>query len=144
MRECVDVSDESGAPEPTARGRVLVADGDARQRRMTAIVLRLAGYEVSETGQGINVLMDGRRGAFDVVVLETRLLDGDGLDLVRALRAQPETRALPVLMYTADRDRQAEAEKVLGAEGFIAKPAGPSDLAERIAQIRRTGAAIPP
>ena len=110
---------------------------------MTAIVLRLAGYEVSETSQGLNVLMDGRRGAFDVVVLETRLLDGDGLDLIRALREQPETRTMPVLMYTAERERQAEVENVLGREGFIAKPAGPSDLAERVALLMRTGAAVP-
>lgn len=110
---------------------------------MTAIVLRLAGYEVSETGQGLNVLMDGRRGAFDIVVLETRLLDGDGLDLVRALREQAETRTLPVLMYTGEAERQAEFEKVLGGEGFIAKPAGPSDLAERVAQLMRTGASAP-
>lgn len=137
------MSDETGATAAAARGRVLVADGDARQRRMTAIVLRLAGFEVSETGQGINVLMDGRRGAFDVVVLEMRLLDGDGLDLVRALREQPDTRSLPVLMYTAERERQAQIEELLGREGFIARPAGPSDLAERVAQLRRTGPAVP-
>lgn len=140
------LTDESAPPNeagPTSRGRVLVADGDARQRRMTAIVLRLAGYEVSETGQGLNVLMDGRRGAFDVVVLETRLLDGDGLDLIRALRKQPETRSLPVLMYTAERERQAEVEDVLGRDGFIAKPAGPSDLAERVGLLMRTGAVVP-
>lgn len=125
------------------QGRVLVADADPRQRRMTAIVLRLAGYDVSETGQGLNVLMDGKRGTFDVVVLETRLLDGDGLDLIRALRQQAETRTLPILMYTGERDRQAEIEKVLGEEGFIAKPAGPSELAEHVAQLMRTGARAP-
>jgi len=137
-----ETADKDGS-ERASRGRVLVADADPRQRRMTAIVLRLAGYQVSETGQGLNVLMDGRRGAFDVVVLETRLLDGDGLDLIRALREQAETRTLPVLMYTAERERQAEVEKVLGSEGFIAKPAGPSDLAERVAQLMRTGARAP-
>ncbi len=128
--------DAETKPSP---GRVLVADGDARQRRMTAIVLRLAGYEVSETGQGLNVLMDGRRGAFDVVVTETRLVDGDGVDLVRAIRNQPETKTLPVLVHTSDRDRQAAIEELLGPEGFLAKPAGPSDLAERVAQLRGRG-----
>lgn len=117
------------------QGRVLVADADPRQRRMTAIVLRLAGYDVSETGQGINVLMDGRRGAFDVVVTESRLLDGDGIDLTRALRDQEETKALPILVLSGELDRQAEVEAVLGPNGFLAKPAMPSDLADRIALL---------
>lgn len=120
---------------PVGQGRVLVADGDPRQRRMTAIVLRLAGYDVSETGQGINVLMDGRRGAFDVVVTESRLLDGDGIDLVRAVRQQEETRALPILVLSSEHERQAEVEAVLGPDGFLAKPAMPSDLSDRIALL---------
>lgn len=116
-------------------GRVLVADADPRQRRMTAIVFRLAGYDVSETGQGINVLMDGRRGAFDVVVTESRLLDGDGIDLTRALRGQDETKALPILVLSGELERQAEVEAVLGPNGFLAKPATPSDLTDRIALL---------
>lgn len=128
-----------------ALGRVLVADADARQRRITAIVLRLAGYEVSETGQGVNVLLDGRRGAFDVVVTETRLLDGDGVDLSRALRQQKETRGLPILVLTSETERQQEIEKVLGPNSFMLKPAVPSDLAQRIASLlgRETGEAAP-
>ncbi len=118
-----------------ALGRVLVADADPRQRRITAIVLRLAGYEVSETGQGVNVLLDGRRGAFDVVVTETRLLDGDGVDLTRALRQQEETKALPVLVLSSELERQAEVEKVLGSGSFLPKPAVPSELATRIAAL---------
>lgn len=102
---------------------------------MTAIVLRLAGYDVSETGQGINVLMDGRRGAFDVVVTESRLLDGDGIDLVRAMRQQEETKALPVLVLSSEHERQTEVEAVLGPNGFLAKPAMPSDLSDRIALL---------
>lgn len=128
-----------------ALGRVLVADADARQRRITAIVLRLAGYEVSETGQGVNVLLDGRRGAFDVVVTETRLLDGDGVDLSRALRQQKETRGLPILVLTSETERRQEIEKVLGPNSFMLKPAVPSDLAQRIASLlgRETGEAAP-
>lgn len=128
-----------------ALGRVLVADADARQRRITAIVLRLAGYEVSETGQGVNVLLDGRRGAFDVVVTETRLLDGDGVDLSRALRQQKETKGLPILVLTSETERRQEIEKVLGPNSFMLKPAVPSDLAQRIASLlgRETGEAAP-
>jgi DNA-binding response OmpR family regulator len=114
------------------QGRVIVADADPRQRRMTAIVLRLAGYDVSETGQGVNVLMDGKRGAFDAVVTETRLLDGDGVDLARALRQQDETKSLPVLVLSDEKDRAAEVEAVLGADGFMQKPARPSDLVDRV------------
>ena len=114
---------------------MLVADADPRQRRMTAIVLRLAGYDVSETGQGMNVLMDGRRGAFDAVVSETRLLDGDGIDLARTMRQQEDTKALPILVLSADLERRAEVEAFLGASGFLAKPAAPSELADRIALL---------
>lgn len=102
---------------------------------MTAIVLRLAGYDVSETGQGMNVLMDGRRGAFDAVVSETRLLDGDGIDLARAMRQQEDTKALPILVLSAEVERRAEIEAMLGPSGFLAKPVAPSELADRVALL---------
>lgn len=102
---------------------------------MTAIVLRLAGYDVSETGQGVNVLMDGRRGAFDVVVTETRLLDGDGIDLARAMQQQEETKKLPLLVLSAEVERRAEVEALLGPHGFLVKPATPSELADRVALL---------
>lgn len=126
-----------------ANGRVLVADADARQRRVTAILLRLAGYEVSETGQGINVLMDGRRGAFDIVVMETRLFDGDGIDLTRALREQEETKGLPILVVTGELERRAEVEALLGPEGFLPKPMVPSELANRVEALLGRGEAAP-
>ncbi len=102
---------------------------------MTAIVLRLAGYDVSETAQGMNVLMDGRRGAFDAVVTETRLLDGDGIDLARAMRQQDETKALPILVLSGELERRAEVEALLGPNGFLPKPAAPSELADRVTLI---------
>lgn len=118
-----------------ALGRVLVADADPRQRRITATLLRLAGYEASETGKGLNVLIDGRSRAFDLVVLDTRLLDGDGVDLARALRQQPETRELPILVLSADLGRMAEVESAVGPGGFMARPAKPSELAARTATL---------
>ena len=81
--------------------RLLLIDDDARLTSMVADYLRGHGFEV----QVADTLGNGRehlaREAFDGLVLDLMLPDGDGLDLTRELRTQPRTRRLPLLMLTA-------------------------------------------
>ena len=79
----------------------------------------------------------------DVVLLEPRLLDGDGIALCRRIKAErPDTR---VVLYTAQPDEEVELlARVAGADGLIDKAAHPAQLFEAIRIVARGDTALPP
>jgi DNA-binding NarL/FixJ family response regulator len=78
-----------------------------------------------------------------VVLLEPRLLEGDGIAFCRRIKAeQSETR---VLLYTAQPDEEFELlARIAGAEGLVDKAAHPAELFEAIRLVARGGTALPP
>ena len=105
---------------------------------MVGDYLGAAGFATEHAGS----LAAGRErlaaSAYDALVLDLMLPDGDGLDLCRELRANPRTRHLPLLMLTArgePLDRIVGLE--LGADDYLPKPFEPRELLLRIAAILR-------
>jgi DNA-binding NarL/FixJ family response regulator len=79
----------------------------------------------------------------DVVLLEPRLLDGDGLGLCRRLRASSD--APRVILYAAETDPSLRLlARVAGADGLVDKAAEPQELFEAIRIVARGGSALPP
>lgn len=128
--------------------RLLLIDDDTRLSAMVGDYLRAAGFEVEVAGTltaGRERLLAGpalaSSTAFDALVLDLMLPDGDGLDLCRELRAQPRTRQLPLLMLTArgePMDRIVGLE--LGADDYLPKPFEPRELLARIKALLRRAA----
>jgi DNA-binding response OmpR family regulator len=120
--------------------RVLVIDDDQRLSAMVRDYLQAHGLAVFCAGD----LTQGRtmlgREAYDVLVLDLMLPDGDGLDLTRELRAAGRLKSLPLLMLTArgePMDRIVGLE--LGADDYLPKPFEPRELLARLrALLRRT------
>jgi DNA-binding NarL/FixJ family response regulator len=79
----------------------------------------------------------------DVVLLEHRLLDGDGIALCRRIKAEgADTR---VILYTALPDAEVElVARVVGADGLVDKAAPPAELFEAIRIVARGETALPP
>jgi len=79
----------------------------------------------------------------DVVLLEHRLLDGDGIALCRRIKAEgSKTR---VVLYTALPDAEVElVARVIGADGLVDKAASPAELFEAIRLVARGETALPP
>ena len=125
--------------------RLLLIDDDTRLSAMVGEYLRAAGYEVEVAGTltaGRERLLTGpalaSTVAFEALVLDLMLPDGDGLDLCRELRAEPRTRQLPLLMLTArgePMDRIVGLE--LGADDYLPKPFEPRELLARIKALLR-------
>jgi DNA-binding response OmpR family regulator len=118
--------------------RLLLIDDDARLTAMVADYLRGHGLAVDVAG----TLAAGReclgREAFDALVLDLMLPDGDGLDLTRELRAGRPHRRLPLLMLTArgePMDRIVGLE--LGADDYLPKPFEPRELLARVKALLR-------
>jgi DNA-binding response OmpR family regulator len=71
----------------------------------------------------------------DALLLDLHLPDGTGLDLLTALRAAPGTRALPVLVLTAEGDERVHAAVRRAGAGIETKPFSPTKLARRLKDL---------
>jgi DNA-binding NtrC family response regulator len=105
----------------SARNTVLLVDDEASVRFPICRFLRASGYEVQEADGVASALEAFRRSPADAAVLDFSLKDGDGLDLLRELKAGDP--ALPVILLTAHGtiDLAVKAMKE-GAEQFFTKP----------------------
>jgi two-component system KDP operon response regulator KdpE len=120
----------------TDRTRVLVVEDEADIRRFVRMALEAEGHEVHESDGVQRALIDAGTRRPDLVVLDLGLPDGDGVDVVRGLRAWS---AVPVIVLSA---RTAEADKIAaldaGADDYLVKPFGTGELLARVrAQLRR-------
>jgi two-component system phosphate regulon response regulator OmpR len=130
----------------TTPARLLLIDDDTRLSTMVADYLRGSGFEVDTAAS----LAEGRQklsaAAFDTLLLDLMLPDGDGLSLCSELRANPRTRQLPLLMLTArgePTDRIVGLE--MGADDYLPKPFEPRELLARVkALLRRASPASSP
>ena len=120
--------------------RVLVVEDDEDIAALIARYLRKAGYHADVLHSGADVLSGVRRHPPDLLILDLMLPGASGLQICSALRAEPGTSTIPVIMLTA---RGEEADRILGfelgADDYVTKPFSPNELVARVrALLRRT------
>jgi CheY-like chemotaxis protein len=116
---------------------VLIVDDDARNRKLARDVLALAGFGTLEAATGEEAIAIACEQLPDVVLLDLRLPDLDGAEVVRRLKAARATAEIPVVALTA----VTGARQVLGAAGFAGYVEKPFDVAELPSELRRHCAA---
>jgi DNA-binding response OmpR family regulator len=122
--------------------RLLLIDDDVRLTAMLQDYLRGNGFEVESAGTLAAGRERLRHEAFDALLLDLMLPDGDGLDLTRELRADARLKRLPLLMLTArgePSDRIVGLE--IGADDYLPKPFEPRELLARVKALLRRSAA---
>jgi two-component system chemotaxis sensor kinase CheA len=103
--------------------KVLVVDDQFTVRELQRSILRASGYRVEVACDGREALDAlGAKGDFDIVVTDLQMPEMDGMELLAAIRADPDRSSLPVVIVTSrgseeDRRRGAEA----GADAYIVK-----------------------
>ncbi|MFJ5228527.1 SpoIIE family protein phosphatase [Kitasatospora sp. NPDC088391] len=129
---------DSPATADTGAGHVLVADDNADLRDYLSRVLRGAGHRVTAVGDGGQALAAVRAAAPDLVISDVMMPGTDGLELVAALRADPRTAALPVLLLSARAGRDDAIDGFeSGADDYLVKPFAAAELLSRVRSALR-------
>lgn len=113
--------------------RILVVEDEPNIVESLRFILERANYDVESVSNGLAALDQMRDQAFSAVVLDIMLPGMNGLDVLRAMRADSRLSNLPVIVLTAKgqaRDRKAAEE--IGADAFITKPYSNADVVEQV------------
>jgi DNA-binding response OmpR family regulator len=121
------------------KGKVLIADDERDVVRLVGNNLKRAGFTVSEVSSGNEVVPRVLAELPSVVVLDIMLPEKSGFEVCKALKSDPRTSGIPIILLTAkalERDRVHGLE--LGADDYVTKPFSPRELVLRVqAQVRK-------
>jgi two-component system chemotaxis response regulator CheY len=117
--------------------KILIVDDFSTMRRIIKNLLRDLGFSnTHEADDGSTALPMLKGGDFDFLVTDWNMPGMQGIDLLKAVRADDKLASLPVLMVTAEskRDQIVEAAQA-GVNGYIVKPFTAQTLKEKIDKI---------
>lgn len=120
--------------EPAERvPQIMVVDDDPDTVSILARHLQREGFGAIEAISGVECLRLVNEHRVDVILLDLMMPEMDGFEVCRALKQDPRTADIPIIMITARDDLDARAEGMrLGVNDFLAKPVFRRQLANRI------------
>lgn len=114
----------------------LTVDDSKTMRDMVSFTLKGAGYSVLEAEDGVQGLSVAQSNNVDVIVTDLNMPNMNGIEMIRALRADPKYASTPILMLTTEGDASKKVEgKEAGATGWVVKPFQPEKLVEIVKMV---------
>jgi CheY-like chemotaxis protein/MinD-like ATPase involved in chromosome partitioning or flagellar assembly len=116
--------------------KILIVDDDIDSLKLIGLMLQRQGYEVAAANAGNQALSKALSERPDLIILDVMMPDMNGYEVCKRLRANPDTKGIPIIMFTAktlidDKVQGFEA----GADDYLTKPTHPSELASRVKAI---------
>ncbi len=117
--------------------KILIVDDFSTMRRIIKNLLRDLGFNnIMEADDGTTALPLLQKGGFDFLVTDWNMPGMQGIDLLIAIREDPDLSSLPVLMLTAESKREQIIEAAqAGVNGYVVKPFTAQTLKEKIDKI---------
>lgn len=116
--------------------RILTIDDSRTIRDMLMVTLSGAGFNVQQANdgqEGIDVL---DKETFDVVITDINMPKKDGYDVIRAMRANPAHKGIPILVLTTEADTEKrQIAREAGATGWMVKPFDPERLVATVRKV---------
>src|SRR4051812_19387397 len=116
--------------------RILIVDDDIDSLKLIGLMLQRQGYEIAAASSGGQAIAKALAETPDLIILDVMMPDMDGYEVCRRLRADAETRPIPIIMFTAKTlvdDKVAGFEA--GADDYLTKPTHPAELASRVKSV---------
>jgi CheY-like chemotaxis protein/MinD-like ATPase involved in chromosome partitioning or flagellar assembly len=116
--------------------KILIVDDDIDSLKLIGLMLQRHGYEIMAANAGGQALTKAVSEHPDLIILDIMMPDMDGYEVCRRLRANADTRGIPIIMFTAKTlvdDKVAGFEA--GADDYLTKPTHPAELASRVKAI---------
>ncbi|HKA23402.1 MAG TPA: response regulator [Candidatus Eisenbacteria bacterium] len=119
-----------------AKGKILVVDDEIYIVHILDFSLGIEGYEVMTALDGEQALAKVAQDKPDLIVLDIMMPKLDGYETCKALKSNPETKDIPVILLSAKgRNVDQKVGFEVGADDYITKPFSPRKLVERINAI---------
>lgn len=116
--------------------RVLVIDDNPDDLALAEVALSRAGFDVLLLDEPLRSADIAAAHEVAAIVLDRRMPDSSGIEVLRALHRDPRTRSIPVLFLSADGDVEARVEGLQeGADDYLAKPFHPAELVLRVERL---------
>lgn len=114
--------------------RVLVVDDSRAIRRIIGEIMKQLGFEVSEAGNGIEALQRLEElGAPDLVLVDWNMPEMNGLDFIKAVRANPAYTDLPLMMVTTETEMERMALAFMaGVNEYVMKPFDKATILDKL------------
>ncbi|MEW6585602.1 MAG: diguanylate cyclase [Nitrospirota bacterium] len=121
--------------------RILLVEDDKLQAEVTKTHLESVGYEVFLAADGKSAIKSAKTDSLDAIILDLILPDMNGNEVSRWLKANEETRGIPIIMLTAQGSTVDKIEGLhAGADDYLLKPYNENELHARIYALLRTKA----
>ena len=120
-------------------GKVLLIDGDAERRRLTAAALAAAAFDVAEAASASVALTTLEWNRPDVVVSQEDVPELDGYELCSIIRSDPSTKALPFLLLTGPAGPPPGASTRAGVDLVLGGTFDASDVVNRVQRLAASG-----
>lgn len=119
-----------------SKKKILIVDDDTIIHESISAVLSTDEFEIIHAYDGDNILVRIKNEQPDLIILDIMMPVGDGRDICRDIRANPETKKLKILMLSA---RKEHHERILGlelgADDYITKPFNPVFMGNKIRSL---------
>ena len=124
----------------SSKVRFLVVDDFSTMRRIIKNFLNDLGYHnVQEADDGLSALPMLKTGNFDFLITDWNMPGMPGLDMLKAVRADPKIGQMPVLLLTAEAKREQIVEAAAaGVNGYVVKPFTSQTLRDKLDKIIQT------
>ncbi|MGI8419522.1 MAG: response regulator transcription factor [Candidatus Levyibacteriota bacterium] len=107
--------------------KILIAEDDKAIIEVVRIILENEGYEVHQASQGAYVFAAIKEHSPDLILLDIWLYGEDGGQIARAIKGEPTTNGIPLVMMSANNETE-KITKESGADDFLLKPFNIEDL----------------
>lgn len=115
---------------------ILTVDDSPSIRQMVSFSLKSAGYEVIEAVDGLDGLDKAKSKSVNLILSDQNMPKMDGISMIKALRAMPQYKSVPILMLTTESSDAMKAQgKAAGATGWLVKPFDPPKLLEVVKKV---------